>query len=573
MMSFFAPWVLLGLLPVAAVAAWAIFRPGRELAVVASLSLWRQALEALPRAARRRSRRVTPSWVLLLAGAVAAVLAASRPAYHADAPARRVALAVYPSAELAGAGGAEELRAAAGALLDRLDARDRVRLVLPAVLGGRSDWLAPADVRLRLDRLEPLPVPAGEMSLPLPADAQHVYRFAPASLAMPDGAALHTVQLPPRLPPVTLDALAAAPLPDGRVRLLAAIRSRRAGEWRGRLNVVTYGAAGGAPSVLDVPVSVAGGRRVSWSGEVQGGAAVAVSLRSGGADLPAVGGQGFLVRRAAAARRVLLAGPDEPLLRRFVGAVEGLTLVGGAEEADFVIANGADPPPDKAALAINPPTSPPLWRRAEAQANVLLGGLSVAPDPITDSVDFSGVAVRRVRPWVKAAPAAGALARGPQGAYLLRPPGEPKRVYLAFDVAEANTNFARLPAFVILLANVVEYLAPGGESGFVCRSPTEAELGWSPDWPRIAPAAPPPGGPLPWPGIYREPARDGRDAVLHAVSLTGLRGGEPDGRVREAVAELPLPAPERVSAGVALWPVLAAAAVVLWLAGWAARAR
>ena len=104
------PWSLLGLVAVGAAAAWALLRPGRQLAVVATLSLWRQAAASLDRVARRRARRVTASWVLLLLGAMTAVWSAARPLYRPSAPVRRVAVGLVPSAELAGEGGRRRMR-------------------------------------------------------------------------------------------------------------------------------------------------------------------------------------------------------------------------------------------------------------------------------------------------------------------------------------------------------------------------------------------------------------------------------------------------------------------------------
>ena len=142
-MTFLWPWTFVALMPVAAVAAWVLFRPRRRVAVVGTLALWQRALDALDTASRRRTRRVTAAWVALLAGAVAAVLAGAGPEYHATAPARRVAVAVHPSAEL-GKRGLEEMRTAVAGLLDRLGPKGRVQLVLPTVAGGAGRWGAVA---------------------------------------------------------------------------------------------------------------------------------------------------------------------------------------------------------------------------------------------------------------------------------------------------------------------------------------------------------------------------------------------------------------------------------------------
>ena len=107
------PWVLLGLVAVAMVGAWALFRPGRLLVAVGTLSLWQRAVDSLSRSARRRSRKVSLGWWLLLGGAVAAVLAAARPVHFSEGRARRVVIALYPSAEIASPQGMDDLRRAA----------------------------------------------------------------------------------------------------------------------------------------------------------------------------------------------------------------------------------------------------------------------------------------------------------------------------------------------------------------------------------------------------------------------------------------------------------------------------
>jgi hypothetical protein len=73
---------------------------------------------------------------------------------------------------------------------------------------------------------------------------------------------------------------------------------------------------------------------------------------------------------------------------------------------------------------------------------------------------------------------------------------------------------------------------------------------------------------MPWPGLYADAA--GR---LHAVSLVGLKPGRPPVTPDEAIAAIELPRAEYAERGVPLWPVLAAAAAALWLAGWAVRLR
>jgi hypothetical protein len=101
---------------------------------------------------------------------------------------------------------------------------------------------------------------------------------------------------------------------------------------------------------------------------------------------------------------------------------------------------------------------------------------------------------------------------------------------------------------------------------------------------------------LPWPGLYKDPS-----GQWHAVTLAGLASpatgaplaanpatspaGVPETPPAIAppavpaqdylatVAALPLPPPKSSAYGKELWPVLALAAMLMWLAGWTLRLR
>jgi len=567
-MVFSSPWFLLALLPVAAVAAWVLYRPGRELAVVATLSLWRQALDALDRTVRRRARRVTVAWVLLLAGAVAAVLAGAGPLLRRAAPSRRVAVSICPSAELGRQGG-EAVRLAAGKLLDRLSANDRVQVVLPTLLGGATGWLSPEQAQARLAELQAVPVPTAELTLPeADAGAQHVYRIVPAGSDFAVGPNVTNIELPTAVGEVTIEAVGAELLPDGRVRVLAALGNRSGADRRVSVLLATGDGAGGALSPrarANVAMPVGGGARVIET--VDDAPAISVSVING--EGSPVGAEAYLVRREAAVRSVALVGRDEPLLRRFIGSHEGLRLVGDAEQADVVVANGADPPPGKPALVVDPPTSPPGWRRGEPREAVLLDGVTVADVEVMRHVDFAGTAVRYVRSWVRAGAGGGrALAWDENGALILRARGsDMDRIYVAFDLAESNTNFATKNEFVYLLANVIDALAPGkARAAFGYETPLQATP--DRDWRSLAGGGPLPAGAFAWPGLYVDAGGE-----PHAVSLVGLRPAGPPAPWEQAIADVPLPAPEYARRGVSLWPYLAVAACGLWLAGWVVRLR
>jgi len=569
------PWSLLGILVVVAVALWALLRPARAVAIVGSLALWREALDSLDRSGLRRRRRVTWAWAALLAGALLGVLAAARPVLWARRPARQVAIALYPCAELAGEAGRAELGRAVGALLDRLDADDRVELVLPTVLGGSSGWLSPMEARRRIGFIEPLPVPAARLSVPSAvSDAQHTYTFAPAGVGQPVGPDVTLIELPDSLPPVTIDALGAADLADGHVRVFVAARNNTAEPRNARLSIRRYGADGTPLGVESSgELAIPPGRRREAFLTIPPAAAIAVDVAADGPEGSSLGAVGYLAAGRQGVGKVAMIGADCPPVRRFIRVAPWLELAGGVESADVVIANRTDPPATLGALVIDPTRSPPGWRRSDEVFSAALGEADVASDdPVMRDVDLSAVAVRRLRPWV-------ATARDVQerlvtlggDAVVLRSvpqanSGAPRRVHVAFGLEAANTNFSATEAFVIFMANTMRWLVPAADIQDRWGFAAPLQAGRAADHRRLAGQARADGEALLSPGIYLNAA-----GVLHAVSLTGLRAGAPNRSPGRAIADAPLPGPKRLPGGLALWPVLLAAATGAWLAGWALR--
>ena len=570
-MTFHWPWALSGLVVVAGVALWSLFRPGRQLVVVASLSLWQKAVDALDRSAKRRSRLVTASWVLLLAGAVAAVLAAAGPAVRTVRPIRRVAVEIIPSAEIASAKAMGELRGAATALLNRLDEPDRVRLV---VAGRAAQWMSPGEARRRIDGVLPLPAAVDSLdAAPTMDGVQHTIRFAPAGAAERGGPNVSTIAISHDLSPVTLDAIGAVPLPDGRMQLYAALRNQTDRPVEADLTCRRVDTD--QPRVFSLHVTLTPGERKDIARTMSPATAIIVDVAAGGeARFRNVA---FLAGRPASTRTVALLGPDEPLLRRFVSAAAGLELVADAADADVVIANRVAPPANKPTLVIDPPTPPAGWRRGKARQAVVLDGADVAADdPIMRHVDTSGIAVRRVAPWVPAESAGQKrlVTLDGEGLILRNEPAEspdrqppPRRVTVAFAIDSDSTNLSMTETFVIFLANAVDWLAPGkAEQAYTFEAPLQT--GPQPGWKRLVGRDDFAQGDLPGPGLYQD--RDGR---LHAVSLTGLRTARASVPPLDVVAGLSLPDPASTGQAVDVWPALAVAAMGFWLTGWAMRVK
>jgi len=639
-MVFIWPLSLVGLIVAAAVAVWALIRPGRQEAIVGSLAVWQKALASLDRSAKRSSRRISAAWLMLLAGAVAGILGLARPVLQTAGQARDVAVSLGVSAEL-GPQGLADMTAAARRLLERLDAHDRVRLVLPAELGGPTGPLSPAEAGQRIAKLPLLAAAAADISMTVdPQDVQHVYRFVPACLAAPlgglrpAGPKTTVIAIGDHLADLTIDAIGAvALLPgaggrSGQVELYVAVRNHTDSPLAARVRVEAlqpdlagWRSAGQAEAV--VPAGGRGGLIL----RAEAGEAIRAVLTTP----PALGlqGQGTVLdsaqvaRVGAARRKVAIIGRDEPLLRRFIQADRALELVGAAGEADFIFANLAEPPPDKPALVIDPPGDPPGWQRGPLRRAVTLADANVAADdPLLARMHLSSVAVRRVRPWTRldasalqplvsidggavilASPlrAGGSGPAGRGGAGEGRSgagPGAPARIYIAFELSGDNTNLGTSEAFVVLLASAARLLAPPGRAAAAYEYAAPIQAPRLAGWKRISPSADslpeqakayaagppwpacPAGAGLPEPGVYLDQA--GR---VRAISLVGLRatpapaaaprpGSEPaPADPLQAVAAAPLPLPRAVGAQLELWPLLATAAMALWLAGWALRMR
>jgi hypothetical protein len=568
-MTFLWPWSLLAGALVVGAALWALHRPWRRVAVVGSLALWEKALGALGWQERRRSRRVSLSWLCLLLGAIAAVLAAANPTWFHSSPARRITIAPVASAELSGPGGTEEMRSAMAALLNRLAPHDQVRLLLPAPAGGDSGWLSVPQAQARLADVRLLPARAADIA-PQGAsgDSQHIYYFVPAGTPTPAGPKFSTVELSTEPVPTTIQAIGTEALAGGKVQVFMSVR-------RGNMPndpyiAVSFLSASGKQT----------GKTESWYlisdrfvQEAQASEAMAFRGSSPG-DEP--GTSAYLVHRPAQVRKVAMVGPDNPLIRRFIQVDAALRLVSSADQADLVIANATTPPADKPALVIAPPDEPAGWRWGKAMENVPLKQLDVAASAeVMRDVRLEGVVVRRLRMWIPGDDVAQkVLAAWKKEAVILQDDGaagqSPRRVYVAFDLDARNTNFGMSSDFVVFLANVVRYLAPDrqGQERYEYQTPIQA--GPQKDWVRLA-GSPPPAeasAALPWPGIYKD-----RDGELHAINLLGLQPGTAAKDPKDAVAALPLPPPEQIGFTLALWPMLLGAGLVLWLLGWGLRLR
>lgn len=518
-MIFLNGLALTSLAAVLVAAVIALFSPSRRLTVVSSLQLWSEVIERAE-GRRKRQPRLTAVWVLLLAGAAAAGVALARPALVAECPRRTVALLLYPSAELANPPGPQRLRDAAEGVLARLSDDDRVQVVLPVGLGGASGYLSVKQARQAVGRVEPMRLAAERLVLPAPGDEVQIsYRIGVGAPAGPAWPGAVDVPVAATTPEVTLDAVAAVELPSGESQLFVAVRNHASAERDVTLTVT----ADGAPPVERTFRVAGGARRAEVVALPTGCRAAEVSVG------PGVGQRAALRLVEHPKLKLALIGRPDPMLRRFTAAFPQAVVTADAAEADVVLCVGSLPGADAAGVVFDPPVPPAGWRLAgEPVGPINLADADrLADAPLLEGVDLSAVAVRRARPFIPTATATGERLLGVGADVLLLATDRPRRLYVAFDSAADNTNFALDESFLALLVNALDWLAPPG-------------------------------------------AGRGRQWAL-ADGVVGLAVPPAEPPSEPSAIALPPPRPEAVSRE--LWSPLAAAAAALWLLGWWVRVR
>lgn len=569
-MTFAFPWALLGLLAVAAAALLTLLRPARRRVVVPSLAPWSAAVARNATAVRQRSRRAVLSWLLLLLGATAAVLALARPTVHSRTYERRLAIGIVNTAELRHLASIEVPAFSADMLLGGLLLSDRIQLLLPEHAGGASDWLYDSEVRRRFRELELLPMLAGEAILSEPSDqADHVLVFAPAGMdAGAFSADWQIIEMPTCVGAVSVESAAAEVVSPQRAQLFVALSNNTDRTQRLKLTVTTFDGEGRRMSSVSRRLDIEARKRKSTVLNIPADAGIAVTTD---ADAGAWwGGRAYLARRPHGRIAVATVGRDEPALRRVIEAADWLELVAEPRDADVVIANGVEPPQGAAALVIAPPSAPPGCESAPSRERVRLDDANVAADdPIMRHVDLRGAAVRRLQPWSGFGRRYVPLASMDGEAIILRdapgPLPHPRRVYVGFSLDVENTNFTLSEAFVLFAAATMEYLAGESADGGTYVSLTPLEAGPGPARRAIVAGGEHPSM-LPLPGLYAD-----ADGTLQAVSLTGMRRVDVDLEPGLQAMGLFTRWATPTDHARELWPLPAVLALALWLGGWVLR--
>ncbi len=574
-MSFLSPWWLLGLPLVALVAMLTIRRQDCRLMVVSSVKLWLGA-GGVSENSSYRNRRITASWVCLLLGATAGVIALAGPVWQVSGPVRHVRLELSPSAELATSAGLKALRSTALTFLDRLNSGDFVQVVLPVSAGGAGDWLTQPEARNELQKIQPLPIRAADMIFPPGhAIAQHTYRIGPAGVGQAELPGLSQIDIPTDIPAISFDAIAGKIQPGGKVQIFAALRNNGSKTWQGDVVIQSVDMPGDGP--VNVPTRIGPGQVVHVIREM---------TPAGGFRISAGEARAWLARQNSHRVKVTIQGRDEPALRRYIQADPLLELWAGVGDADLIIANGAEPPSGVPALMINPPKSPPGLQADGVMENILLSRADVsASDDILKNVALAGLAIRQARPWSadRYSMSRAVSLISVEGRILMSrtAPGSsalstPRRVYTAFDISAENTNIQTDQNFVVLLANVFRWLTKSDSAEaritYSYQTPiqTAGESSWEivdagrPGWVKNVSGE----GLKKWPGLYRDEA-----AGLHAVNLIGLTSAKPARPPEQTIAALILPSPVQTDAAWPIWPGLIVLTIIFWVTGWLLRVR
>lgn len=281
-------------------------------------------------------------------------------------------------------------------------------------------------------------------------------------------------------PSVSFDALAGEVRPDGRAEVFVRLRNHRDFPFQGSLCLEP----GRAVLPLTVPP------RETWQGVRTVSAAPSLTVRVENAAGEPVAAERLHSLRPGATRLAVL-GRAGPLVYRYLQAEERIRLVGDLAEADAVLAQEVDPPPGVPALVFAPPRPPPGWRTAVPRFAVALEASDIAADdPVMRDVNAAAMAIRRAKPWREGDAVAGKmLLRRDDEAWIVRTVPEadasgrtPRRVYVAFSLAEDNTNFKEIPSpFLTLLANAVRWLHPAEAAREVyCRESAPSGVFFSP---------------------------------------------------------------------------------------------
>ena len=451
-----------------AVAVWVLLRPSRVQATVATFRFWNAAAADTQQGMKQRFARVRLSWLVLLLGALAGVVAMAEPTRFTDQPHRTIAVAMVCSAEMAYA--PVDGEDAVYQLYERLDPGDLVARVYPQAMSQwnrRWEILPSGDVDFAFMSQHVVNRTAGRVAMSeIPDDVQQTIWFVPSGFTPATRPGDSVVSIPYELPAVTFEAAGATQATDG-TAVYVRLRTRNPGTPANLMLVATPKPAGEAITVMveyDVTPVQASLTLPKGDSPPQ---RVELSVRNGaGSELA----RATLTAWRQAPIRIALLGTPSAVLDAYLASDPGVLRVASAEEADIVIAQGvAAMQTGKPTLWLNPPKPPSGLSGASELVESTLASVAVTDAEFGDGVSWASMALRTaalLKPaemndrWITV------VAVG-DGGLIFRtaperssPPAR-REVAWTFSLSPRNTNVESSPAFAVLLANTCRWLASG----------------------------------------------------------------------------------------------------------------
>ncbi|MBT3277948.1 MAG: hypothetical protein HN909_04995 [Phycisphaerales bacterium] len=419
----FTAWGNLLVLPIVAFVAWLVLRrPGVRVESAGSLRLWREVL-ASGRGGESTLRRATWSWVLLLVGAVAAVLAAAGPEIEFQTTAKPVFVRV-----------------------------------------AHQQWIAPDALAEAKSILETRYAPSAVYFNDSPTLDGRTFQLRPATReTAPDG----WIALPANVGSVTLEQFGASVAGPTRtewgVKALVTLRN-----WSTKPQNVTFHLPPEEPfdgehdrTVTIEPLST----KSIFPLVAHKGDSFTVSAKI--ANVPLF--TAISREQSAQPIRVAVVGTDSPWVRRAIHAA-GATLVATQKEADVVIAIGQPAPADKPSLTFGVEHSVLGWQAHETyqDAAVLKSASWPQADALTTGLNFSPVAVATLCGWYETDISRGRslLTLNKRALILQSEPDAPMRqIAVTITPDPEESNWPLTPSFALFLDRAMGWLAKRGELG------------------------------------------------------------------------------------------------------------
>ena len=201
-----------------AVAVWVLLKPSRVQATVATLRFWNAAAAETQQGMKQRFARVRLSWLVLLLGALAGVLAMAEPVRFTDQPHRKIAVAIVFSAEMAY--GEQATDDAIALLRERLEPGDQVAWVYPEAMASWNDSLeippegGPDFIMITPQNAVNRTASRVVMS-EIPDDVQQTIWVVPSGFTPAARPGDAVISIPYELPSVTFEAAGATQTKDG----------------------------------------------------------------------------------------------------------------------------------------------------------------------------------------------------------------------------------------------------------------------------------------------------------------------------------------------------------------------